>query len=64
MARGSGQRRREIGRIGLQDPGVGLHDLPERPERDAVAVWQASALSPDDEIRAVAGGGPGPEGGA
>ena len=36
--------------VGLQDPGVGLDDLSERPERDALAVRQASTLAPGDEL--------------
>ena len=39
-----------VGCVGLQDPGVGLHDLPERPERDALAVGQAPTLAPGDEL--------------
>ena len=41
---------RDVGRVGLQDPGVGLHDLPERPERDALPVREASTLAPGDEL--------------
>ena len=33
-------------RVGLEDAGVGLDDLAERPERDAVAVGEAAALPP------------------
>ena len=32
---------------------MGLHDLAERPERDAVAVREAAALPPEDELRPV-----------
>ncbi len=39
-----------VGRVGLQDPGVGLQDLPERPERDALPVGQAPTLAPGDEL--------------
>ena len=39
------------GRVRLEDAGLGLHDLTERPERDAVAVRQAPSLAPADEIR-------------
>jgi hypothetical protein len=38
------------GVVGLQEAGVGLDDLPQRPERDAVAVGQAAALPPDDQL--------------
>ena len=37
--------------VGLEDPGVRLDDLPQRPERDAFAVRQASALAPGDQLR-------------
>ena len=43
-------RRRDLGRVGLQDPGVGLDDLAERPEGDPLAVRQAPALPPGDEL--------------
>lgn len=33
----------------LQDAGLGLDDLGQRPEGDAVAVGEAAALAPDDE---------------
>ena len=39
--------------VGLEDPGLGLDDLPERPERDALAVGQAATVSPGDEIGPV-----------
>ena len=42
---------RDLGRVGLQDPSVGLHDLPERPERDALSVGEAPTLTPGDEPR-------------
>ena len=35
--------------VGIEDAGVRLDDLPERPERDALAVGQAAALAPGDE---------------
>ena len=35
--------------VGLQDPGVGLEDLAQGPERDPLAVRQAAALAPGDE---------------
>ena len=49
---------RDVGCVGLQDPGVGLEDLAERPERDALPVRQASALAPGDERRAGVDVGP------
>ncbi len=39
--------------VGLEDARVCLDDLAERPERDAVAVRWAPALSPVDELRPV-----------
>ena len=42
-------RLRDLRPIGFQDPGVGFHDLPERPECDALPVGQAPALVPGDE---------------
>ena len=53
---GLGDRLIELGRdrgliVGLQDPGLGLHDLSQRPEADPVPVGQASALPPGDELR-------------
>ena len=39
-------RGRDLGRVGLEDPGVRLHDLAQRPERDPVPVGQAAALPP------------------
>ena len=42
-----------VGRVGLEDSGVGLHDLAERPERDAVPVREAAALPPVDELGPV-----------
>ena len=39
-------RRGLRGRVRLEDPALGLHDLAERPERDPVAVGQAAALAP------------------
>ena len=36
--------------VGLQDPGLGLHDLSERPEADPVPVRQAPSLPPRDEL--------------
>ena len=40
-----------LGRVGLEDPKLGLDHLAERPERDAVAVRQAPALPPRDDVR-------------
>ena len=37
-------------RILLVDPGLRLHDLPERPERDSVPVGEAATLAPGDEL--------------
>ena len=34
----------------LEDPGLGLHHLAERPEADAFAVGQRAALAPGDEL--------------
>ena len=41
------------GRIRLEDPGVGLDDLAERPEGDPVPVREAAALAPVHELGAV-----------
>ena len=38
--------------VGLEDAGVSLHDLAERPEGDALAVRQAAALAPGDQLGA------------
>ena len=43
-------RCRDVGGIGLEDPRVRLHDLPQRPERDALAVGQAPTLTPGDQV--------------
>ena len=40
---------RDVGWVGLQDPGVCLDDLPERPEGDPFAVGEAPSLTPGDE---------------
>ena len=37
--------------VRLEDPRLGLDDLPERPERDALAVGQAAAVAPRDDVR-------------
>ena len=47
-----GKARRELGAcgagvVGLEDAGLRLDDLPERPERDALAVREATPVSPD-----------------
>ena len=38
---------RSLGRVRLEDAGMRLDDLPERPERDPVSVWEAAAPPPD-----------------
>ncbi len=38
-------------RVLLEDAGLCLDDLGERPERDAVAVRETAALPPGDELR-------------
>ncbi len=43
---------RDRGRIGLEDAGVRLQDLPERPEGDPLPVGQAAALPPGRELGA------------
>ena len=45
--------RRLLGRVGLEDPALRLHDLAERPERDPVPVGKAASLPPADETRLV-----------
>ena len=40
-------------RVRLEDPRVGLDDLAERPESDAVAVGEAAALPPVHQLGAV-----------
>jgi len=42
--------RRLVGGVGLQDPGVGLDDLAQRPEGHPLAVGQAAALAPGDQV--------------
>ena len=37
-------------RVGGEDAGVGLHDLAQRPEGDAVAVGQRAALPPEHDV--------------
>ena len=41
---------RHVRALGLEDPRVRLHDLPDRPERDASAVRQRASLTPDNEV--------------
>ena len=41
------------GRVGLEDAGLGLDDLPQGPERDAVPVGQAATLTPGHQLLAV-----------
>ena len=41
---------RDVRRVGLEDARVRLHDLPERPERDALAVGHAAPLPPRDQL--------------
>ena len=36
--------------VRLEDPGLGLHDLPERPEGDPLAVRQATSVPPGDQV--------------
>ena len=52
---GFGEHLVELGRdrglvIGLQDPGLGLHDLAQRPEADSVPVRKAPPLAPGNEL--------------
>jgi hypothetical protein len=37
--------------VGLEDPGLRLDDLGERPEGDTVAVGERAAVPPVDEVR-------------
>ena len=46
-----GERSVELGvrllrRVGLENPALGLHDLPERPEGDPLSIGKATALAP------------------
>ena len=43
-------RRDLLGRVLLEDAGLRLDDLAERPQRDPVAVREAAALAPGDEL--------------
>jgi hypothetical protein len=38
--------RGDLGIVGLEDAGLGLHDLAQRPECDSIAVREAAALAP------------------
>ena len=42
-----------VGTVGLEDPGLRLDDLAERPERDSLAVRKRTPLTPDDELGIV-----------
>jgi hypothetical protein len=51
----------ELGRgnlavVRLEDPRLRLHDLPERPEGDALAVGEAAPVPPGDELRPIVEG--------
>ena len=37
-------------RVLLEDAGLGLEDLPQRPQRDSVAVGEAATLAPRDDL--------------
>jgi hypothetical protein len=41
------------GRVGIEQPGVCLDDLAQRPEGDALAIWEAAALAPVHEVGKV-----------
>ena len=43
--------RRALGIVALEDPGLGFHDLGQRPEADALAVGQALPLEPAEQLR-------------
>ena len=40
-------------RVGLEDPALRLDDLPQRPERDPLAVGKTAPLPPAHEARPV-----------
>ena len=42
--------RRGRGVVGLEDPGVRLDDLAQRPEADPLAVGERTALPPGDDL--------------
>src|SRR5581483_9718457 len=39
--------------VRLEDPGLRLDDLAERPVRHPLAVGKGAALAPDDQLRVV-----------
>jgi hypothetical protein len=39
-----------LGRVGVQDAGLGLDHLPECPQRNPLPIGQAAALPPGDEL--------------
>ena len=41
-------RARDLGIVGLEDPGLGLDDLAQRPERHPIAIRQAATLAPGE----------------
>ena len=41
---------RDLGRVVLEDARLRLRHLAERPEADALAVWQGAALAPRDQL--------------
>jgi hypothetical protein len=41
---------RLVGRVGVQDPGLGLDDLAQRPQGHPLAVGQAAALPPGGQL--------------
>ena len=43
-------RARRRGRIRFEDAALGLHDLPQGPENDPVAIRQAPTLPPPDQV--------------
>jgi hypothetical protein len=50
---GAQPRLRAGGSVRLEDAGLRLDDLAERPEGDALPVGQAPPLAPEDQLRAV-----------
>ena len=40
-----------LGRVGLIDTRVRLHDLPQRPERNPIPIGQTPPLPPADDLR-------------
>src|SRR5829696_7964115 len=43
--------RRDLSPIALEDPGLRLGHLAQRPEGDSLPVWEGTALPPGDEVR-------------